>query len=95
MQRQSRSGEWTEREFQVASRLQAVSTQPYVGLEPTNCGITTWAKVKRLNDWATQVPLLIFLSWFYVSFYILFHFKGKPKEIMKNEVIIRNQDTYV
>ena len=41
----------------IQNRLQAVSTEPDVGLEPTNSGIMTWAKVRRLTEWTTQVPL--------------------------------------
>ena len=42
-------------EFQVGSRLWAVSTEPDVGLELTNCEIMTWAEVGRSTDWATQL----------------------------------------
>ena len=49
-------------ERQGDSRLQAVSTELYVGLELTDCEIMTWAKVGRSTDLATQAPLsLIFL----------------------------------
>ena len=41
---------------EAGSRLSAVSTEPNAGLEPTNCEIMTWAKVRRLTDWATQAP---------------------------------------
>ena len=44
-------------ESEAGSRLWAVSTEPDVGLELTNCKIMTWAEVGRLNDRATQVPL--------------------------------------
>ena len=57
-QRKSRGG--AERkgdtESEAGSRLWAVSTEPNVGLKPMNLGIMTWAKVRRLTDWATQVP---------------------------------------
>ena len=47
-QRQSVSREGAEREedtvSEAGSRLQAVSTEPNAGLEPTNCEIMTWAK---------------------------------------------------
>ena len=43
-------------ESEAGSRLQAVNTEPDAGLEPTNHEITTWAEVRRLTDWATQVP---------------------------------------
>ena len=44
-------------ESKAGSRLQAVSTEPNVQLEPTSCEIMTWAEVRRLGNWATQVPL--------------------------------------
>ena len=44
-------------ESEAGSRLWAVSTEPDVGLKPTNCEIMTWAEVGLLTDWATQVPL--------------------------------------
>ena len=43
-------------ESETGSRLQAVSTEPYVGLEPTKHEIMTWVKVGRLTNWATQAP---------------------------------------
>ena len=42
-------------ESEAGSRLWAVSTEPDVGLEPTNCEITPWAGATCLTDWATQV----------------------------------------
>ena len=42
------------------SRLQAVSTEPDTGLEPTNREIMTWAEVGRSTDWATQAPQVLF-----------------------------------
>ena len=54
------SGRGAEREgdteSETGSRLWAVSTEPEMGLELTNCEIMTWAKVGRSTDWATQVP---------------------------------------
>ena len=44
-------------ESETGSRLQAVSTEPDVGLELTDREIMTWAEVGRLTDWATQAPL--------------------------------------
>ena len=44
-------------ESETASRFWADSTEPDVGLELTDCEITTWAGVKRLTDWTTQAPL--------------------------------------
>ena len=50
---------WAERkedtEFEAGSRLWVVSIQPDVGLEPTNRETMTWAEVRCLTDWATQV----------------------------------------
>ena len=48
------SGGGAEREGdtdpEVGSRLRAVSTEPDMGLEPTNCEIITRADVGRLTD---------------------------------------------
>ena len=46
-------------ESKAGSRLWAVSTEPDVRLELTNCEIMTWAEVGQLMDWATQAPLII------------------------------------
>ena len=45
-------------EPEAGSRLWAVSTEPDMGLELTDCEIMTWAEVGRLTDWATQAPLM-------------------------------------
>ena len=50
-----RERDW-ERESEAGFRLWAVSTEPDVGLEPTNHEIMTWAEVGCLTDWATQTP---------------------------------------
>ena len=42
-------------ESKAGSRLGAVSTEPNVGLKHTNHKIMTWAEVRCLIDWATQV----------------------------------------
>ena len=44
-------------ESEAGSRLWAVITEPDTGLEPMNCEIMTWAKVRHVTDWATQAPL--------------------------------------
>ena len=44
-------------ESEAGSRLQAVSTEPDRGLEPTSCEIMTWAEVRHLTNWATQALL--------------------------------------
>ena len=40
----------------AGSRVWAVSTEPDVGLELTDCEIMTWAEVRRSTNWATQAP---------------------------------------
>ena len=64
-ERQNVSGGGAEREKdtepKTGSRLWAVSTEPYVGLEPTDHKIMTWAEVGRLTDWATQAPLFLLI----------------------------------
>ena len=61
-ERQCESGGGAEREWdtepEAGSRLWAVSTEPDMGLEPTNCEIMTGAEVRRSSstDWATQAP---------------------------------------
>ena len=59
-ERQSASGGGAERGGDTGSeadfRLQAVSTEPDVGLKFMNCEIMTWAEVGCLRDWAIQVP---------------------------------------
>ena len=52
-------------ESEAGSRLWAVLTEPNAGLEPINHKIVTWAKVRRLTDWATQAPFLTFLTFIY------------------------------
>ena len=44
-------------EPEAGSRLWAVSTEPDVGLELTDCEIMTWAEVGYLTDWATHASL--------------------------------------
>ena len=43
-------------ECEAGSRLQAVSTEPDAGLEPTDCKIMTWTKVGHVTDRDTQAP---------------------------------------
>ena len=43
-------------ESEAGSRLWAVSTEPYVGLELIYHEIMTWAEIGHLTDWATQAP---------------------------------------
>ena len=49
-------------ESEAGSRLWAVSTEPDVGLEPTDREIMTWAEVVRPTHWATQAPHKRFAS---------------------------------
>ena len=49
-------------ESEAGFRLWAVSTEPNVGLEPTNCELMTRAEIRRSTDWATQAPLY-FIFW--------------------------------
>ena len=52
-------------ESKAGSRLRAISTEPNVGLKPTNSKMMTWAQVGHSTDWATQVPLFIFLMFIF------------------------------
>ena len=45
------------------SRFWAVSTEPDAGLELMNHEIMTWAEVRHLTDWATQVPHPVIVFW--------------------------------
>ena len=47
--------------IRAGSRLWAISTEPDTGLELTNHEIMAWAEVWHLTDWATQVPLCVFI----------------------------------
>ena len=53
----------TDRQKGIPSRIHPVSTEPDLGLDFTNCEIMTWAeiRVRRLTEWATQVPPVLFL----------------------------------
>ena len=62
-ERESRGeAERGDTESEAGSRLWAVSTEPDTGPKPTNCDIMTWAKARRLTDWATQAPLQYYFS---------------------------------
>ena len=52
----SKRGPEETQNLKQAPRLWAVSTEPDVGLELTNCEIMTWAGVRCPTDWATQAP---------------------------------------
>ena len=49
-------------ESETGSRLQAISTEPDAGLEPTDREITTQAEVGRFTDGAPQVPHTVAFS---------------------------------
>ena len=56
-EKQSALGEGQrERETHNLKKAPGFSTEPDVGLELTNHEIMTWAEVRRLTNWATQVP---------------------------------------
>ena len=65
-ERVRKRGRGVEREgTEDRNRLCTVSSEPNVGLELSNCEITTWAEVKHSTNWATQVPCnLVFLMAF-------------------------------
>ena len=50
--------------------LWAVCTETETGLALTCCEITTWAEVRSSTDWATQVPLKLFLIILFLFCYI-------------------------
>ena len=80
-ERHSMSGVGAEREGDTESkedsRLGTLSTEPDTGLKLMNCEIMTWAEVKCLTNWATQVPqdslLSLVISCFFPICIILFH----------------------
>ena len=56
-------------ESEAGSRFWAVITEPNTRLKLTNSEIVTWAKVRHLMDWATQVPLKALFKyshWYYL-----------------------------
>ena len=56
----STSGGGAERgRERIPSRLCVLSAEPDAGLELTSHEIMTWAEVRCLTDWATQVPQLL------------------------------------
>ena len=57
----SREGEEREgdTESEAGSRLWVVSPEPEESHKPTNSEIMTWAEVRRLTDWATQLPQIL------------------------------------
>ena len=60
-QGQSESGGGAEREgdteSEADSRFRAASTEPNMELKLTDHKIMTWAELRHLTNWATQVPL--------------------------------------
>ena len=63
-----RGKERGDTEYEAGSRLWVVSTEPEAGLKPTSHEIMTWAEVRCLTNWATQVSLRQNLGWEDVSF---------------------------
>ena len=87
-ERQSMSWGGAEREgdteSEAGSRLWVVSTEPDMGLD-TNYEITTWAEVRHLTDWATQVPLNDVFKCLFIYFekereYMCVHARGWGRE---------------
>ena len=64
-------------ESEAGSRFRAVSTEPDAGLQLTNREIMPWVEVRRLTNWATQVPLTS-------SFNHLNFLSKKPQESSHN-----------
>ena len=64
-ERQNASRGWAESEgdteSEAGSRLWAARTESNTGLKLTNCEIMTWAEVRRLTNWAIQVPQEFFV----------------------------------
>ena len=50
-----------EAESEADSKLWAVSTEPYAGLQLASYEIMTLAEVGRLTNWTTQVPEYVLL----------------------------------
>ena len=66
----AQAGEGQKEGDGIPSRLCAISTEPDVGLEPTNCEIMTWAKIKcqtrhrlSLPDAPGVVKFMLQLNW--------------------------------
>ena len=62
--RERKEHEWgrvRDTESETVSRLWAVSTEPYAGLQLTDREIMTWAEVGHLTDWAPRRPYFLFI----------------------------------
>ena len=59
----------TIHEINPHSRLCADSGKPHARVKLTNREIVTWAEVRCSTDWATQVPIIIFLKMFIYLFW--------------------------
>ena len=66
--------EWEQGSSREGGRHRIWSTEAYVGLEPMNHEIMTWAKVGRLTCWATQVPRNTKVFNFYDVYFRFFSF---------------------
>ena len=61
-----------------------MSTEPDTWLEPTNREIMTWAGVRHLTDWTTQVPqFLPYLKNGLWCFYFIYFYKYKKQNQQK------------
>ena len=82
-------GEWQrerDTESEAGSRFWGVSTDPDEELELTNRELMTWAKVRRLTDWATQAPLQalfyrIFLILGLSDYFLVIRFSWSPRSL--------------
>ena len=68
---------------EVGSRLQGVSTEPKKGLELTNCEMMTWAEVRCLTHWATQVPHILSTNVTELPTWCEFYMRFKWDNILK------------
>ena len=83
----------TEREREgIPSRLHTVHAEPNVGLEPTNCEIVTWAKIKSwMLNWLSHsgitksMPCFFCFLFFVFNFWRLFSFKRERERERETE----------
>ena len=62
-----------ETESEAGSRIWAVSTNPDAGLKLMNHELMTWAEVRRLTNWATQVPQMSFYIFWILTPYQIYN----------------------
>ena len=70
-------------ESEAGSRIQAVSSEPNMGLKPMNCEIPTWTEVGLLTDGAARCPKRCYILLFNDILLAVVHRCIKVKE--KNE----------